>query len=416
MDGVTISPEMTLFDITETYPETIDVFVANGFAHVGDPDQRQSHGKLVTLAQAVQMKDKDLDTFRNLLEGAVHESRTAEDVTLAVVADESEVFPREGDVRVAGLLPCPVRLPLLEKFDELKRKLEAETGCTIGVRLAAASIGAEALEQQMQNIATEDDLPHVFLSAGFEAFFDRKNMARFKDAEVFESRTWDRVNPMFTEYDLFDPDRHFAMLAVVPAVFLVDKSQLAEGEELPRSWSDLLSDRYTGRIALPVGDFDLFNGILVNLWKEYGDEGIAALGRNLLQSLHPSQTAGRFASSKGKGPLISVIPYFFSKMAKLNPLAEIVWPAEGAIISPIFMLLRRGAPAEAVRIADFFNSREVGEILAHRGLFPSCHPEVVNQVPDGARFLWFGWDQIRKHDLGELIPRLNEIFHAANTA
>ncbi len=416
MDGVTISPEMTLFDITETYPETIDVFVANGFAHVGDPDKRQSHGKLVTLAQAVQMKDKDLDTFRSLLEGAVHENRTAEDVTLAVVADESEVFPREGDVRVAGLLPCPVRLPLLEKFDELKRQLEAENGCTIGVRLAAASIGAEALEQQMQNIATEDDLPHVFLSAGFEAFFDRKNMARFKDAEVFVSRTWDQVNPMFAEYDLFDPDRHFAMLAVVPAVFLVDKSQLAEGEELPRSWSDLLSDRYTGRIALPVGDFDLFNGILVNLWKEYGDEGIAALGRNLLQSLHPSQTTGRFAPSKGKGPLISVIPYFFSKMAKLNPLAEIVWPAEGAIISPIFMLLRRGSPAEAIRIADFFNSQEVGEILAHRGLFPSCHPDVVNHVPDGARFLWFGWDQIRKHDLGELIPRLNEIFHAANTA
>ena len=416
MDGVTISPEMTLFDITETYPETIDVFVANGFAHVGDPDKRQSHGKLVTLAQAVQMKDKDLDTFRSLLEGAVHENRTAEGVTLAVVADETEVFPREGDVRVAGLLPCPVRLPLLEKFDELKRQLESESGCTIGVRLAAASIGAEALEQQMQNIATEDDLPHVFLSAGFEAFFDRKNMARFKDAEVFVSRTWDRVNPMFTEYDLFDPDRHFAMLAVVPAVFLVDKSQLAEAEELPRSWNDLLSDRYTGRIALPVGDFDLFNGILINIWKEYGDEGIAALGRNLLQSLHPSQTSGRFAPSKGKGPLISVIPYFFSKMAKLNPLAEIVWPAEGAIISPIFMLLRRGAPAEAVRIADFFNSREVGEILAHRGLFPSCHPEVVNHVPDGARFLWFGWDQIRKHDLGELIPRLNEIFHAANTA
>ena len=416
MDGVTISPEMTLFDITETYPETIDVFVANGFAHVGDPDKRQSHGKLVTLAQAVQMKDKDLDTFRSLLEGAVHENRTAEDVTLAVVADENEVFPREGDVRVAGLLPCPVRLPLLEKFDELKRQLEAESGCTIGVRLAAASIGAEALEQQMQNIATEDDLPHVFLSAGFEAFFDRKNMARFKDAEVFVSRTWDQVNPMFAEYDLFDPDRHFAMLAVVPAVFLVDKSQLAEGEELPRSWRDLLSDRYTGRIALPVGDFDLFNGILVNLWKEYGDEGIAALGRNLLQSLHPSQTTGRFASSKGKGPLVSVIPYFFSKMAKLNPLAEIVWPAEGAIISPIFMLLRRGSPAEAIRIADFFNSQEVGEILAHRGLFPSCHPDVVNHVPDGARFLWFGWDQIRKHDLGELIPRLNELFHAANTA
>jgi ABC-type Fe3+ transport system substrate-binding protein len=203
------------------------------------------------------------------------------------------------------------------------------------------------------------------------------------------------------------------MLGVVPAVFLVDHHQLGDAEQAPRSWRDLLTDRFAGRIALPVGDFDLFNGILLTLWKHFGDDAITALGRSLKQSLHPSQTTGRFAPGKGRGPAVSVIPYFFSRMAELNPAAEIVWPREGAIISPIFMLVRKTAPAAALRIADFFNSRQVGEILAHKGLFPSCHPEVENRVPDGARFLWFGWDQIRAHDLGELIPRLGAAFTQA---
>ena len=411
-----ITPEMTLFDITEKHPETIDIFVANGFAQVADAEQRRSHGKLVTLAQAVKMKDKDLDTFTRLLEGAIQDSSASEDITLTVVHDENEIFPTEGDLRVAGLLPCPVRIPLLEAFDQMKRQVEADSGLSIGVRLAAASIGAGALQQQMQNISSQDDLPHVFLSAGFEAFFDRQNLARFKDAGVFVGRTWDEVNPLFADYDLRDPDGHFAMLGVVPAVFLVDTSQLAEGEDGPRSWHDLLDERYIGRIALPVGDFDLFNGVLLTLWKKYGDEAITALARNMQQSLHPSQASGRFAAGKGKGPLVSVIPYFFSKMAKFNPQAEIVWPEDGAIISPIFMLLRREAPEAATQIADFFNSRAVGEILAHKGLFPSCHPEVTNPVPEGARFMWLGWDFIREHDLGELIPRLDAAFKAANAA
>ena len=408
--SISITSEMTLFDITDKHPETIDVFVANGYEHVGDEDKRKAQGKMVTLAQAVQMKGKDLETFTALLENAVKENQKSEDVTLAMAAPEGQIFPTEGDIKVAGLLPCPVRIPLLEAFDKLSKEITTETGKTVGVRLAAASVGADALDAGMSTIETETDLPDLFLSAGFEAFFDKKNMARFKDNGVFTDRSWDTHNKLFDGYDLKDPDGHYALLAVVPAVFLVDKTQLEEGEEVPRTWQEILGPRFKNKVAMPVGDFDLFNGILLTIWKHYGDEGVEAIGRNLLEGMHPSQAAGRFAPKGGKGPMVSVIPYFFSRMAQFNPDAEIVWPQDGAVISPIFMLLKNSAPEEAGRLADFFASREVGEILSHRGLFPSCHPEVVNQVPDEAPFMWLGWDFIRENDLGELIPQVNEIF------
>jgi len=410
MAAIKIASDMTLFAITEEYPETIDVFVANGFEQVGDEKKRKVQGKMVSLAQAVKARGKDLTAFIALLINSVEENRNEADITLKTADDESRVFPTDGDIRVAGLLPCPVRLPLLEAFDKVAQSVQADTGLKIGVRLAAASVGADVLEEGMNAIEDESDLPDIFLSAGFEAFFDKRNMARFKDRGVFVDRSWEKSNPLFDGYDMKDPDGHYAMLSVVPAVFLVDKTQLEDGESVPRTWTEILGPRFEGKIAMPVGDFDLFNGILLTIWKYHGAAGVEAIGRNLLEGMHPSQTAGRFAPKGGKGPLVSVIPYFFSKMAQFNPNAEIVWPEDGAVISPIFMLLKKDSPEGAVRLADFFASREVGEILSHRGLFPSCHPEVENKVPDSAPFMWLGWDFIRENDLGELIPEVNRIF------
>ncbi len=410
MSTINITAEMTLFDITEQYPETIAVFVANGYEHVGEEKKRTSAGKMVTLGQAMQMKSKDTPAFIALLVAAVKEHREKQDGTLDVIEDENEIFPSSGDIRVAGLLPCPVRIPMLEAFDKVSKEITARTGKTIGVRLAAASIGADALDRGMANIHDENDLPDIFLSAGFEAFFDKTNMARFKDNNVFTDGTWSSHNDLMAPYGLQDPDGHYGMLAVVPAVFLVDKTQLEEGQEVPRSWKEILGPDFKDRVAMPVGDFDLFNGILLTIWKHFGDDGVAAIGRNLLQGLHPSQAAGRFAAKGGKGPFVSVIPYFFSKMAQFNPNAEIVWPEDGAVISPIFMLLKKSSPKEAGQLADLFASKEVGEILSHRGLFPSCHPEVENKVPEKAPFMWLGWDFMRENDLGELIPRVNDIF------
>lgn len=405
-----IAPEMTLFAITEEHPETIDVFVANGFENMGDANKRASQGKMVTLAQAVQARGQDLKSFTTLLEGAVNEAAAQTDLTLQAVEEESQVFPSHGDIRVAGLLPCPVRIPLLEAFAKVCDEVSEATGLTIGTKLAAASVGADVLKAGMSGIDSEKDLPDIFLSAGFEAFFDQKNMARFRDKGVFTDLSWDKHNAIFAEYGLQDPDGHYAMLGVVPAVFLVDKTQLEEGEAVPRTWKEVLGPRFRKKIAMPVGDFDLFNGILLTIWKHFGDEGVEAIGHNLLEGMHPSQAAGRFAPKGGKGPMISVIPYFFSKMAQFNPDSEIVWPQDGAVISPIFMLTKKDGPEGTARLGEFFAGKEVGEILSHRGLFPSCHPDVVNSVPKDSPFMWLGWDFIKDNDLGELIPHVNEIF------
>ncbi|HPF34711.1 MAG TPA: ABC transporter substrate-binding protein [Candidatus Krumholzibacteria bacterium] len=415
MHAADITGTMTLLAIADAFPETIPVFVDLGFPQMADPARRAALGAKVTLDQAARAKGRDAAAMLADLRAAVRDARRGEDLTLAA-ADESRMFPDAGDVKVAGLLPCPVRIPLLETFDAAAQAVEAKHGVSVGYRLAAASVGMDVVQAEMARLKTEADLPDVFLSAGFEAFFDHRNLRRFKDAGVFADRSWERTNPAFDGLGIKDPDGHFSMIGAVPAIFLVDTQQLEEGEPVPRTWTDLLDPRLERRVALPVGDFDLFNGILLTLWKHYGDDGVRALARNLMRSLHPSQAAGRFKATKGEVPTVSVIPYFFSRMAKLNPKVEIVWPEDGAVLSPIFMLERAGAGEAARELADVFLSREAGEILAHKGLFPSLHPDVVNELPDPAPWLWLGWDFVREHDLGVMIPRMLEIFHQGTEA
>lgn len=103
-----------------------------------------------------------------------------------------------------------------------------------------------------------------------------------------------------------------------------------------------------------------------------------------------------------KEPAITIMPFFFSKMIKENGPMQVVWPKEGAIISPIFMLTKKNRREELKPIVDFMAGKEVGNIISHQGLFPSIHPEVEN-VTAGKPFVWIGWDFIYSHDMGQLL-------------
>ncbi len=103
------------------------------------------------------------------------------------------------------------------------------------------------------------------------------------------------------------------------------------------------------------------------------------------------------------------MPYFFSKMIPAKGPKEVIWPAEGAIISPIFMLTKASKAKELDKIIKFMSGKSVGDTLANQGLFPSVHPDVKNPV-NGRPMLWVGWDFIYSNDMGKLIKKCEETF------
>ncbi len=403
-----IQLSMTIQEIVETWSETLDVFIANGFENLKEPKVLASVGRFLKLESALTNKGYAVDTFVQLLEEKVNEQRDQVDITLV------EKKQHDYDIDVAGLLPCPVRVPLLEAFNTFTDDYQQRSGFKTRSCLEAASVGADWMEENINSLTSSSQLPDLFISAGFDTFFDPQGIGLYQQQGNFEAVELNGVNRDFAEVDLIDPQHSYSIVSVVPAVFMVDKLELGD-LPVPRTWTDLLKPIYEQRVALPVGDFDLFNAILLNIYKDFGDAGVERLAKSMLQSMHPAQmvkNAGRVQQAK---PLVTILPYFFTRMAQNIKSVEIVWPQDGAIISPIFMLAKKSSMEKIQPLAEFMAGEEVGTILAQKGLFPSLNAQVKNVLPDyfsgGVPWKWLGWDYIYANDIASLIKRLESVFN-----
>ena len=390
-----IDVNKNLFEITEEYPVVISVLVNKGFNQLDDENKRKVFGKQVTLKQAAGLKDLDLDKLLELME--------------AEIGKNSSKKSNGEKIKISGSLPCPVKIPMTEELEKAAAELEYE----VELDLKSASQGLEWLQDGFEEIQTEAGLSDIFISAGFDLFFDKNLMDRFRRQDVFKDATGiTELNSDFidADVDLLDPEGDYSVLSIVPAVFLVNEEEL-DGRKIPRSWEEILSEEFANSVSLPVSDFDLFNAILLNIYKAYGREGIQKLGRSMKKALHPSQMVKDGGRKADDQPAITIMPYFFTRMAKRFPHMEFVWPEDGAIVSPIFMLTKKSKNKKMQPLIDLMASEKMGKILAEQGLFPSVLPEVDNGLPENAQFMWPGWDFLRGENPGELLRDLEAEFN-----
>lgn len=392
-----------VYNITESYPETIDIFVSSGFDKLKDEKLRKIMGKTITFEMACKSKKINVDLFEKKLVEVIEQNRISEDKSLI-----NREAKEDADLKVEGILPCPVKLPLMESFENWLE--EKDFSFTIDYDLKVASGGVDWIKDKIEKIEDQKDLADIFLSAGFDLFFDKNLMGKFKEEGVFKDFISADINKDFNnEYiNLKDPDGNYGMIGVVPAVFLVNKEEIGD-REYPKTWKDLFKEEFEGEVSLPVGDFDLFNAILLNIYKEYGEEGLKKLGKSFMRDMHPSEMVKSYR--KKDKPTITIMPYFFTKMITGKGPMVPIWPEDGAIISPIFLLSKSSKEKKVKPFIDFFSSKEVGEILSNNGKFPSTNPEVDNELEVDQKFMWLGWDYINNHDIGALIKKCEDIFN-----
>jgi len=397
----------TLFAITEAHPETLDVFISRGFPQMGDPVLRETFGKQITLETALMLKGINSGSFLALLEETISKTGEPEDITLT--GSEKTADLTGETISVMGLLPCPVRIPLLEKFEQFSRDYTRRTGTGVNYKLQAASMGLGWIEEHILKNPDPDSMPDLFISAGFDLFFDEKKIGKHRKSGFFrDMASYREINETFKGCGLPDPEGNFSIIGAVPAVFLINRDEL-KGRIPPETWEDILKPEFANSVSLPMSDFDLFNAILLNLYKQYGREGIRKLGRSLLQSMHPAEMV-KSSVKTGPKPAVTIMPSFFTQMAKGEGPLTAVWPGDGAIISPIFILTKKSKENLLKPVVDFFASEEVGKVLSGQGNFPVCNPDVDNRT-EGKPFLWIGWDFINSHDVSGTITECMGLFH-----
>lgn len=398
-----INENMTILEICNNYPETIEFLTSKGFKNLDNETVRNTIGK-VTLKNALALKKINAETFVEILNEFISQNRDSADITM----NKKETKEKsENEITMTGLLPCPIRIPMLEG---MKKFLENNKDIDLNYDLKAASYGLDWLKDDVIKANHPEKLADIFISAGFDLFFEDELMGKFKKENIFKDITGIKeYNKDFNNelISLKDPEGDYSMLGVVPTVFLVNKDEL-RGREIPRTWEDLLKPEFEKSVSLPISDFDLFNSILINLYKKYGKEAVTKLGKSLLQNLHPSQMV-KSDKFKENVPAVTIMPYFFTKMIKDNSSMTAVWPEDGAAISPIFMLTKKDKENKLKKVAEFLSGKEIGTIMSHQGLFPTVNPEVDNNI-EGKKFLWVGWDYIHKNNIGEILRECKELF------
>ncbi len=397
--------EDTIYKITEEYSETLPVFLSNGFPQMEDDNKRKTLGNSISIKQALLLKGKSYDIFEELLISAIESNRLSEDSTLNKEKQQYD----ENSIFLLGALPCPVRIPLLEFVQKFSKTEYENTPYKLIHELKAASEGAAWMENRIKSIENPNELPDIFISAGFETFFSDKGIGKFKKDGVFKNRLpFKKFNTSFDNINLEDPKEHYSIISVVPAVFLVNTKELGD-LPIPKTWEDLLKPCYENKISIPVGDFDLFASLLLNIHKKYGEEGVRKLSKSMLSAMHPSQMV-KSEKNKNERPAVTIMPYFFTKIVKEGGTMQAVWPEDGAIISPIFMLTKANQE-KSQSLINALASDDVAKILSHQGLFPSTNPNIENRLDIKNKFMWLGWEYIYENNIPELIEQCIDIFN-----
>ena len=219
-----------VYDVTEKYPEIIEVLAGAGFENLKNDMMRKSMGKLLSLETALKSKNINVEVFEKQLVEAI-ERKTVMSDNNGIVRNQDE----NAKTSIKGILPCPVRMQFIEKFEKFVESQDYE----INYNLNAASMGMEAIEEEIRNAKTEDDLSDVYMSAGFNLFFDKKLIGKFRDKGVFVDYRQGKLNKSLDNgmISLKDPKGEYSIIGVVPAIFIVNKDVLGD-RSLPVSWED----------------------------------------------------------------------------------------------------------------------------------------------------------------------------------
>lgn len=331
--------------------------------------------------------------------------------TLDLLNDEP-VFPetengRKRQLDYLGYAPCPIRTEIRRR---LHRRFETE-------RLRSGldtkwfmSMGCGDADPYDEFWRTEDQagLPALISEGGIADIFRPEFTRRWVETGVYGKLPAPALRPEFAEAGMRDPLGAYHIYGVFPHVILADLKRLGE-RPLPRTWADLLNPMYRRDLIIGGWEDDVSDVILFNFHKEFGEAGLEALGRNVKGFWSGAEMARTAGTESPKGVALYVVPWFFASGSPHKERIRIVWPEDGVLAMPLFLLGKPELNPAAQIAFDFFTSPECAEFMAKVHFPPSLDAGEATPALPG-KLKWLGWDYLRNHDLEALREPLNAAF------
>ncbi|SEW46160.1 ABC transporter substrate-binding protein [[Clostridium] fimetarium] len=321
---------------------------------------------------------------------------------------------KEKMLDLLALMPCPLKVSFEKEITETIKTLNEYYDIHLEYKIVSNAVAQTDIFEKISHCKDINELPNIMIAPGFSRFFYKEFVKLFRDKGKFSNILEQETFLNLELIDIFDPDNYYSLIAFNPLVFLVDKTNNPK-LPTPKKWGDLLTEEYEAKVAYRGhSDSQFCEGVLLNIYKELGDEGIFKLAKSVKCRLHPSQMV-KFAGSKMKeAPAVSVIPYSFACMVGKNKNVEIIWPEDGAIINPLVMLVKTDCSQAVKDLANKIADKDIEELFLAGGFFSIYNQENMHNM--GEHFRWLGWDFIINNNLEEILDHLNQImFNVINT-
>ena len=253
--------------------------------------------------------------------------------------------------------------------------------------------------------ADASELPGLISETGFGDFNRPEFVHRWLDTGTFAPLPDAEVRPEFREAGLVDPRGWHRVYGANPEVILVDLRRLG-ARPLPRIWADVLHPRFRRDVIISGEPGDIHESLLFGLYRDQGEAGLAALGANVRDFMHPAEMAKTAGSQNPQGAALYLLPGFFARSGPHRATTQIVWPEEGAYLTPLYVLKKRDARPAAALPLDYLCGADWAAYLDKIGLAPAR----AGSLPLPGKLRWIGWDFVRDHDLEALRAPLNAAF------
>jgi ABC-type Fe3+ transport system substrate-binding protein len=318
---------------------------------------------------------------------------------------------RQGNLTVLALLPCGMKMPFNRAFDEFIQQYNDRHDTRLHY-LVEGNVNHEvSYYAYIDSVESIDELPDVIISSDINSFYHEAFKRRFLGGDHFVGLTPNTANPDLDSIDFSDPTGQFTMLSANLLVLVAIRDRVPDLPENP-SWRDILSEKYTNAVVMR-GQKEFFcNGVLLPFYKMYGEDGVRQMGRSIRTGVHPSEMVKMIDGSDDNVAPLYIMPYFFAQKIKHREKVTIHVPREGAIVSPVQMLVKKKSLEAVSEITDFLLGETLGQICAD-AFFPSVHPNVQNPTAGVSPLLWLGWDYILERDVGQTKKDIESIFMAS---
>jgi ABC-type Fe3+ transport system substrate-binding protein len=379
-----------------TTPQLSSVFAKYGFPNFTNTEFIKSLGSFLRFGTFLRYNNIDTKIFLcecNDILKAQPQIDTSDGSTIS----ESTLF---------ALLPCGLKNPLDQAISSFLQQKQIPRFNY----LVEGNLNNElSYYPYINSITSIDELPEVIISSDLNSFYHHRFLDCFADKDAFISLNTE-MNQRFESVGYADPLKTFTMFSANPLVIVHAKNS-SSIVDTPQSWKMLFNDCYHKSIVMRGDNYFFCSGVLVPLYKMYGLDNVLHLASNVCSGLHPSQMVKLIDSSVKDIPPLYIMPLFFAQKIKNKERIEIIFPDEGALISPVQILIKKSAAEKMASIIDFLLGKELQQHCANN-FFPSIHPDVTNSLPEKNPLYWVGWDFIYCNDIGQIKETLRIKFTA----